>query len=197
MERSILVKATRDLLRIRPYSEVSLAAILEQSGLHTRAFYRHFETKDDVLRAIYRDNGEELGRIVTRRVEDAATSADGVAAWIDEILRLRFDERSVAYRSIYDDPTAREVLAITGEPDASKSLILKPLVEVLEAGIADGSFVVTEPAVHASFIWALAWSDLDRLEPLPKVRRKAQAEALEKILRFSMSALTGAHRDRA
>src|SRR5262249_15925982 len=52
-ERDMLVRATRRLLWRNRYTDVTLAAILDESGLHTRAFYRHFHTKDDVLLAIY------------------------------------------------------------------------------------------------------------------------------------------------
>jgi AcrR family transcriptional regulator len=192
VERDILVKATRELLRANRYSEVSLAAILHESGLHTRAFYRHFETKDDILRLIYLQNRAELRRILTRRVEAATAPIDGVTAWIDEILRLRFEERSRTFIAIYDDPTALEaVLSDDGEPKKSMTLLLKPLEKALEAGRVDGSLPLAQPSIHAAFIWSMAWGDLDRLGPLPRGKGKAQAAALKSILRFSVSGLTG------
>jgi AcrR family transcriptional regulator len=192
VERDILVKATRELLRANRYSEVSLAAILNESGLHTRAFYRHFETKDDILRLIYLQNREELNRILIQRVEEAITPIDGVAAWIDEILRLRFEERSRTFIAIYDDPSALEaVLADDGEPKESMTLLMKPLEQALEAGHVDGSFPLAQPSIHASFIWSMAWGDLDRLGPLPRGKGKAQAAAVRTILQFSVSGLTG------
>jgi AcrR family transcriptional regulator len=192
MERGILVKATRELLRTNRYSEVSLAAILNESGLHTRAFYRHFETKDDILRLIYLQNRSELNRILTQRVEAATAPMDGVAAWIDEILRLRFEERSRTFIAIYDDPTALEAaLADDGEPKRSMALLMEPLEKALEAGRDDGSLPLAKPSIHASFIWSMAWGDLDRLGPLPRGKGKAQAAAVNTILRFSVSGLTG------
>ncbi len=183
----MLVDATRRLLRSRRYRDVSLADILSESGLHTRAFYRHFDTKDEILRVIYRENGRELHKRLTARVQSAPTPAEGVAAWIDELLRLRFEPRSVAYVSIYQDPAARDAMAASDEPGASRHMVLAPLVEALAAGVADGSLPNAVPDVHASFISALVWDDLNWANDTPPEQRRQNAR--DQLVRFAMGAL--------
>jgi AcrR family transcriptional regulator len=186
-ERSMLIKATRRLLRREKYDRVTLAAILDESGLHTRAFYRHFQSKDDLLQSIYRENAEKLHRVLVARVEAAPSPAEAVAAWIDEILRLRFDPRSVAYVSIFDDPVAREAMESSGAARASASLIRGPLVRALAEARDDGTLPSAVPEAHAAFVSALVWNDLSWVPP--GHHRDRWATARELLVSFVMSGL--------
>ena len=196
IERTMLVKATQRLLRTHRYGEIRIATILAASGLHTRAFYRHFQTKDDLLVSIYHDNATELGSILKRRVRMAPTPPEAVKAWIDEILRLRFEPHAIEHVAIFDDQSAQEAIAHSREQKRAVRLILEPLRWALEAGIADGTLPHSDARTHPSFMWALAMNGTPPARGRGD-RRRAQDQAVEQIFRFCMNGMTGSGADRA
>lgn len=183
-ERDLLVRATKKLLRARSYDEINLADILATSGLHTRAFYRHFASKDHMLLWIYEENGQELGRILETRVAAAGTAAEAVVAWIDEMLRLRFDPRSVEHVAIFNDPAAKSVVERLGVPRVAKKLMITPLLEAIERGRRDGTVSSPLPHAHASFIWSLVWGELDWVPGARRGREEPKSTARRVISTF-------------
>jgi len=187
-ERSMLLRAARRLLRTRRYGDVTLSAILEESKLHTRAFYRHFPSKEELFLTIYRENGESLHGILAGRVEGAGSPRDGVIAWIDEMLRLHFDPRSAAHVSAY-----KEVAEAVNEHEVverSVARFLEPLRGALAAGRKDGTLPNAEPDVHAAVIWSLVWNDLHWADRGRPEQRWAKARQL--LVSFVMTGLGGA-----
>jgi TetR/AcrR family transcriptional regulator, ethionamide resistance regulator len=69
--REILAAADR-FLRERPYRELSLDVVMEQTGLTRTAFYRHFDDVTDLVLRLLEDVGRELYAIAERWLEGAA-----------------------------------------------------------------------------------------------------------------------------
>src|SRR5947199_263952 len=53
-EERALVEAAHRAMRRNGFSGATVADILAEAGLSTRAFYRHFASKDELLLAMYR-----------------------------------------------------------------------------------------------------------------------------------------------
>src|SRR5271157_754429 len=66
VERQRLMDAAVEVLRRNGGNEATVADILAEAGLSTRAFYRHFHSKEDVVRALYRRDAESFGRHLRR-----------------------------------------------------------------------------------------------------------------------------------
>src|SRR6201995_4437824 len=81
-ERDRILRATLEVLRRG--EEGTIADILEKARLSTRAFYRHFETKEDVIRSLYERDAESFGAHLWRRVESSADPGEGLATWVNE-----------------------------------------------------------------------------------------------------------------
>src|SRR5246127_1289544 len=91
VRREILAAASI-ILREHGVRGLSIAAVLERAGLSTRAFYRHFASKDELVAAAFLEAARVEMRRLRRRMAAAATEIDAVAAWIDARLDLAFDE---------------------------------------------------------------------------------------------------------
>ena len=57
-DRHGIIDAAYDCLSEPHSGPIPVAAILERAGLSTRAFYRHFASKDELFLAMLRQEGE-------------------------------------------------------------------------------------------------------------------------------------------
>jgi AcrR family transcriptional regulator len=182
----LLVAAGRKLLHRDGAAEMTIADVLSEAGLSTRAFYRHFASKSDLLLAIYDHEVERYRPLLQRRLDAAATPREGLVAWIDELLAAGFEpRRGERTRAMFTwaIPLQQEFPA---EFAAVRAALTDPLVAVLEAGRVDGTFPNTEPERDAPFIRALTWDLVE--EHLSGVEIDP-ADARDQVLRFCLPAL--------
>src|SRR5947209_15011605 len=90
--RRAIVDAASKLVREQGVRGLSVATVLERAQLSTRAFYRHFESKDQLVAAVFLEmTRSEVTRLRTK-MSEATDPIESVAAWIDGRLDLAFDE---------------------------------------------------------------------------------------------------------
>ena len=71
--------AALKVMRRNGFQGASVQDILDRAGLSTRAFYRQFQSKDDLLLAMFRTASGADVDTVARRVEEAPTSVEAPA----------------------------------------------------------------------------------------------------------------------
>jgi len=180
--------AAIEVLRRNAGSEATMAEILAVAGLSTRAFYRHFATKEDLICALYQRDAESFGAHLRRRVEQAGSPTDALVIWIDEVLSLTFDryrrERMAAFRS----PMVTRIVAGSNAQTLGTKLVIQPLQEVLIRGREAGVFPLTSPELDVHTIYALTWEVVSwvRSAESPRLGRR---DALAHVLRFTLPAL--------
>ena len=90
--RRAIVDAASKSVREHGVRGLSVAAVLERARLSTRAFYRHFDSKDQLVAAVFLElTRAEVLRLRTK-ISEATNPVEAVAAWIDGRLKLAFDE---------------------------------------------------------------------------------------------------------
>jgi AcrR family transcriptional regulator len=188
-ERSRILSSALEVLQRSAGQEATVADILDQSGLSTRAFYRHFDTKEDVIRALYRRDAESFGKHLRRRVE-AASTEDGLEVWVHETLGLAYDRRRADRMSALSSPMVGRVVAGSDEQRLGVAILVEPLHSVLVAGLEEGHFPAARPDLDVLTIGAMVWEALAwvRTGTVTLSRR----DAVQQILRFSLPALRGA-----
>src|ERR1700756_5210897 len=141
---------------------LSVAAVLDRAQLSTRAFYRHFESKDQLVAAVFLEmTRNEVLRLRTKMAV-AATPAAAVAAWIEGRLDLAFDEnieseqRQVSLEAQATMPSSPELVS------PAYNAILEPLIEQLERGLELGVFQDILPAIAAKSIHGVVWAQTQR-----------------------------------
>lgn len=185
-ELQLLLDAGFEVIRRKGYGEATVGDILAESGLSTRSFYRHFGSKDDLLHALFRRDAEQFAAAVTQRVEAAPSPEAALQVWIDEILGFGLDRPRSRRAAVLGSAAAKGSL----DPDEMRRalhLLVDPLVGVLTAGAADGSFPRVAPDGDAGLISALAWETSARLGEVST--RAAKQELRSQLLSLVHRAL--------
>jgi AcrR family transcriptional regulator len=185
-ERSQLMDAALKVMRRNGFQGASVQDILDRAGLSTRAFYRQFQSKDDLLLAMFRTASGADVDTVARRVEEAPTSVEAVRGWIDEVLAIAYDRRRIQ-RLVMFNVVARQAVGYEAEEASLQDRLVSPLLEAIRRGSADGSFPETDPFPDAYSIFGIVWSvagpHVRQRRPMDKERARSH------ILRFCLPAL--------
>jgi AcrR family transcriptional regulator len=184
-ERAGIIRAAYTCLSSPHSGPVSVAAILEEAGMSTRAFYRHFESKDELFLAMLkRDSDAVAQRLRTIAEETSGGPIAQLTACVDYILELAYDPRGRAHAVVLDSD---EVRVAKGYRAASADLRAEReriIADVLRRGRDEGTFPLAEPDRDAAAIHAL----VDRafaapLRGLPATREQLVGYVVDFALR--------------
>lgn len=160
--RRTIIAAASKVVREEGVRGLSVAQVLTRAGIGTRAFYRHFESKDQLVAAVFLD----MARIETRRLRKRmATSAGPVAAvvaWIDGRLDLAFSDEVKSDLRQMSLEAQSQMFAAPEVVGAAYAEIMTPLVEQLERGRDEGQFTDGDPAAQAQSIQGVLWASVER-----------------------------------
>ena len=84
VERRLILDAAYEALRDHGQG-FTIANILSTAGVSTRSFYRHFDSKDALLAAMYLRDGQWAADRLAKRLVDAGSPREALEWWIDEI----------------------------------------------------------------------------------------------------------------
>ncbi|MGO9386270.1 MAG: TetR/AcrR family transcriptional regulator [Mycobacterium sp.] len=161
VRREILAAASKTL-REQGVRGVSIAAILERTGLGTRAFYRHFASKDDLVAAVFLEMARVEERRLRRRMASAATEIDAVAVWIDGRLDLAFDANIRSDLRRVSLEAQSQMFASPNLVQPAYAELLKPLSAALQRGLQRGVFHDIDPVTDAQVVHAVVWAGIER-----------------------------------
>ncbi|WP_234796754.1 TetR/AcrR family transcriptional regulator [Mycolicibacterium porcinum] len=163
-ERRAIIKAAFSCLSEPHTGAVPLAAVLARAGLSTRAFYRHFESKDALFLAMQESSGKSLGRRLDQIADDTdGAPAEQLALWIRVSFDVIHDARLRGRAMVLD---LEEVRSAKGYQSVQEQWRLdreRSLAALLRRGRADGSFPLTRPDRDAAAIRAVVSHELSRL----------------------------------
>ncbi len=187
-EATALLRAARHVMARRGAAGMTVAEVLDEAGLSTRAFYRHFASKDELVLAVYETEQERSIARLVAAVEAAPDPRAAVIAWIDENLALAFDTRRAARTRTLASEGYRLRSEFPEHFDAIVVALLHPLVGAIARGVADGTFRCADPHHDARFAHAVVWELVhQRLSGAGTLTRD---EARAHATRFVLGALT-------
>jgi AcrR family transcriptional regulator len=182
VRREILAIASTTL-REQGVRGLSIAAVLERAALSTRAFYRHFDSKDELVAAAFLETARVEKRRLRRRMAGATTEIEAVVAWIDGRLDLAFDD------SIGADLRRLSMEAQSQSPSLVQPAyaeMLTPLSDALQRGLQRGVFHQVDPVTDAQFIHGVVWAGINQQWATGDCDRD---DLRQRILRFCMGGL--------
>jgi AcrR family transcriptional regulator len=160
--RVTILAAASKIVREDGVRALGVAEVLARTQLSTRAFYRHFDSKDELVSAVF----FEMARVEALRLRRVmAAEADvirSVMAWIDGRLNLvldsdvRSDLRRVSLEAQSQASGAPELVS------AAYQEILRPLMEELERGREQGVFPNVDPMSDALSVHGAVWASVER-----------------------------------
>jgi AcrR family transcriptional regulator len=184
--RRVILAAASESLREQGIRGLSVAAVLDRAQLSTRAFYRHFESRDQLVAAVFLDMAHAETRRLRKRTAKTADPVEAVATWVDARLDLAFDE---GIKSDLRHLSLEAQSAIFASPELIQpayTAMLEPLVEQLQRGVVQGVFTDVDPLTEAQSIQGVVWASTERQWATGDLGRAA---VREHVLRFCLRGL--------
>ena len=186
-ELRLLFDAALAVMQRNGYGDAAVADILAEAGMSTRSFYRHFQSKDQLLCAMYRHEAEQVAERLTARVAEAASPLAALDRWIEEIMSLGYNQRKAARVAVLGSPGAMRAEGYADESKRAMKLLIAPLEALLADGLRAGTFPLADPARDAPLVQSVVWTAAG-LNPY-REPVKDQAEAFRTAQSFCWRAL--------
>jgi AcrR family transcriptional regulator len=151
-ERKALIEAGYRYLG-RPSKRGLVLDVLEDTGLSTRAFYRHFAGRDDLVVSMLQQDAGKVNRRLAQAVADSSSAAEGLHAYAREYLlaayrpRRAVRSRALSSAEAYRSAAVRDVAAADA---AEKRASLRAVFET-----TDGTLEGAHPEEDAYAMTAL------------------------------------------
>lgn len=155
-DRGCIIDAAYTCLSEPHSGPIPVAAILQRAGVSTRAFYRHFESKDELFLAMMRHETDALAERLDRICAEAPGGpVDQVRAWIAGMFGVIHDPQVRLHMSIIDSDEVRAAKGYRQARERSHTDRERSLVAILRRGREDGTFPLTDPENDAIAISAV------------------------------------------
>jgi AcrR family transcriptional regulator len=155
-DRGCIIDAAYSCLSQPHTGPVPVAAILQRAGVSTRAFYRHFESKDELFLALLRQESDALAERLDRIADEApGAPVDQLKAWINEMFGLVYDPQVRMHLTVIDSDEVRTAKGYRETREQAHADRERSLVEILRRGRRDDSFPLADPEHDAMAISAL------------------------------------------
>ena len=184
--RRAILSAASKCVREQGVRGLSIASVLDRAQLSTRAFYRHFDSKDQLVAAVFLEMARAEMRRLRRKMADAADAVEAVTAWVDARLDLAFDDD---IKSDLRRPSTEAQSAMFASPELiapAYAEMLEPLIEALQRGLSDGVFHGIDPVTEAQSIQGVVWASTERQWATGDC---ARTDIREHVLRFCLRGL--------
>ncbi len=152
-----ILEAALAIAREDGLGALCVAQVLARTQLSTRAFYRHFDSKEKLVTAMFLETARvEMERLIADMADQGPVGA--VTAWIEGRLDLAFDHQSASR-----DLTLEAYSHIFASPELFSpafSAILRPLIEQIDRGTRLGLFADGDPVEEAMSIHGVVWTNV-------------------------------------
>ena len=192
-ERTRIIDAAYRCLTARDGATVPVTDILAEAGLSTRAFYRHFASKDSLLLAMFRRDSDRVMGQMDAIVAAAASPPDALREFIQGTLWLTSDTRRRQRIMILISEEAQRARGYAAERARAYAAQERTIIRVLRQGLADGSFPWARPEADARPIRAAMNQAFE--EQMSRSAPVTAAEAADRIIDFALRALGAAAPD--
>lgn len=159
--REEILAAAVAIVREEGVRALGISHVLARAQLSTRAFYRHFDSKDQLVAAMFL----QMANFERQRLEEAMAGrnpVDAVAAWIDGRLDLAFDEQIQSDLRKLSLEAQSQMFAAPELVGPAYAQMLRPLIEQIECGMRAGLFVEGDAEAAALSLHGVVWANVEQ-----------------------------------
>ena len=161
-DRGCIIDAAYSCLYEPHTGPIPVATILQRAGVSTRAFYRHFESKDELFLAMLRQEADALADRLDRIADEVpGAPVDQLKAWIGRMFGWMHDEDLRMRLTVIDSDEVRAAKGYRETRERAHADRERSLVEILRRGRADGSFPLADPVIVGDVFGDLGVDFLD------------------------------------
>jgi AcrR family transcriptional regulator len=155
VSRDDLIATAWQVLDRTGFEGFKVASVMRAADTSARSFYRHFDSKDDLLVELLLDESRRGSARIDRLVDAADGAADAVRAWIAATTSAAATPKLQPRVRLFASLTQR----IEGHHEAiaaSRSMLRRSLVVAIESGCRSGELRSPDPLGDAIRIQALS-----------------------------------------
>jgi AcrR family transcriptional regulator len=141
--------------------ELRLRDVLDEAGLSTEAFYRHFTSKDELLLVLLADGRHRLAAYLAHRMEKAGDPVDRIRSWIEGVLAQSVDPGAASRTRPFLTSLNRLAEQYPEELEQSVDELRTLLTDALTEATAAGQARSTDPGRDARAIYQLSISVME------------------------------------
>lgn len=181
-----LVQATYRVAEREGSVDPKLRDILEEAGLSTDAFYRHFRSKDELLLVLLGDGRHRLAGYLVHQMDKAPDALGRIRAWITGVLAQAQDPGAAARTRPFLTSLSRLTERFPEEQELSVRSLIELLQTAIEAAIASGQVSSSDAHRDAAAIYRLTVSTM---ETYVLSGTKPAAADIDHVIGFCLRAL--------
>lgn len=144
LERDVILRAAFGLIGRSRDEAVSVQQILDSAELSTRAFYRHFRSKDELILTMFRTAADRVAAEMSEVIARADGPAAAVEAWIHRQLAVVYDPKRARQTSVLTSAEARAAVGFDQVDQEAATVRRTMLAEVIRRGKREGAFPLAE-----------------------------------------------------
>lgn len=153
-ERQHIIDAAYRCLDRNSGSSASITEILEEAGLGTRAFYRNFSTKHDLLLEMFRRDREAVRAQLREVIARAETPVEALRSYMTHMLELVSNPRKRKRMATFYSEEMRRTPGYDRELELVSATDQASIAAILHRGKAEGVFTECTPEADARTIRA-------------------------------------------
>ena len=142
-EREQIIRVAYRLMAAAPVA-ISIQDILDATGLGTRAFYRHFASKDDLFLAMYRHDNERVARALSKATSAEPDVWQALRAWVELSLSVAYQPSRLRHSHVLSSVEVRQADGYRKELLEGNKRSRRSLEELLERGALEQVFATVQ-----------------------------------------------------
>jgi AcrR family transcriptional regulator len=154
-ERAHIIEVAYRVLDESEGASVPITDVLAAAGMSTRAFYRHFDSKDALLLEMFRSDSTRVLDELRAAADRADTAREALHSWILGMLRLAADPRRRRRTLVLTSDEVTRAKGFRLERERYRAGQDAAVADLLRRGLLDGSMPASDPDRDAPLVRAV------------------------------------------
>jgi AcrR family transcriptional regulator len=183
-----IIEATYRVIERAGSVDPRMREILAEAGVSTQVFYRHFQSKNELMLVLLDDGRRRLATYLEHQMEKAGDPLQQVRAWIEGTLEQVRDTGAAARTRPFARSLGQLQEQYPEEHRESVEVLVQLLRTAIDAAVEAGQVTVADAGDSAMLIYLMTHGLMDR--HLREVTTPTDAE-VERCVQFALRGIGG------